>query len=233
MKFPFFNSKIQICKTLPFCLLFLAERIGFIALWLKQFFYCLEKENEEQTCLMWAYEKAQCLKITEKVAFSIASEASYVYILSGQKFYKNAKNGQFWRVFENSDLCWKIQTRLFRWFSNTVRKWGGSWVCDNCDENWLSCFSTQFPRFSCFFSGFETCKISLRKSHTQVVLAPLETYILPIVYEWLRGKSLTLTYNRIYGSSGVRFPTICRRQFLDTFENLLRQLNDAWQFSVL
>ena len=36
-----------------------------------------------------------CLKITEKVSFKIASEASYVYILSGQKFIKNAKNGQF------------------------------------------------------------------------------------------------------------------------------------------
>ena len=31
------------------------------------------------------------LKITEKVSFDIASEASYVYILSGQKFIKNAK----------------------------------------------------------------------------------------------------------------------------------------------
>ena len=29
--------------------------------------------------------KAQCLKITEKVSLNIASEASYVYILSGQK----------------------------------------------------------------------------------------------------------------------------------------------------
>ena len=37
---------------------------------------------------------SQCLKITEKVSFDIASEASYVYILSGQKFIKNAKNGQ-------------------------------------------------------------------------------------------------------------------------------------------
>ena len=27
----------------------------------------------------------RCLKITEKVSFNIASEASYVYILSGQK----------------------------------------------------------------------------------------------------------------------------------------------------
>ena len=28
-----------------------------------------------------------------KVPFNIASEASYLYILSGQKFNKNAKNG--------------------------------------------------------------------------------------------------------------------------------------------
>ena len=69
--------------------------------------------------------------------------------------------------------------------------------CDNCDENWLSCFSTISTLFL-FFSGFWNlnvykilCKISLRKSNTQVVFAPLETYILPIVYEWLQGKSLS------------------------------------------
>ena len=50
---------------------------------------------------------AQCLKITEKVSFNNASEASYVYILSGQKFLKNAKNGLFWRVFENLKLAVK------------------------------------------------------------------------------------------------------------------------------
>ena len=44
---------------------------------------------------------AQCLKITEKVAFNIASEASYVCILCGQKFIKYAKNGAF---FENLKL---------------------------------------------------------------------------------------------------------------------------------
>ena len=43
---------------------------------------------------------SQCLKITEKVVFNIASEASYVYILSGQ-------NGPIWRVFENSKLAVK------------------------------------------------------------------------------------------------------------------------------
>ena len=38
---------------------------------------------------------ARSLKITEKVSFNIASEASYVYILSGQKLIKNDKNGRF------------------------------------------------------------------------------------------------------------------------------------------
>ena len=35
---------------------------------------------------------AQWVKIVKKVSFDIASEASYVYILSGQKLTKNAKN---------------------------------------------------------------------------------------------------------------------------------------------
>ena len=38
---------------------------------------------------------SRCLKITEKVSFNIASEASYVYILSGLQLIKNAKNGHF------------------------------------------------------------------------------------------------------------------------------------------
>ena len=41
----------------------------------------------------------RCLKITEKVSFYIASEASYVYILCGQKFIKKYQKmvhfGQF------------------------------------------------------------------------------------------------------------------------------------------
>ena len=37
----------------------------------------------------------RCLKITEKVSFNIASEASYVYILNGQKLIKNAKIQEF------------------------------------------------------------------------------------------------------------------------------------------
>ena len=50
---------------------------------------------------------SRCLKITEKVSFNIASEASYVYILSWQKFIKNAKNTQFGQFFENLKLAVK------------------------------------------------------------------------------------------------------------------------------
>ena len=41
----------------------------------------------------------------KKVSFNIASEASYICIMSGKKFIKNAKNGPFWRVFENLKLA--------------------------------------------------------------------------------------------------------------------------------
>ena len=53
---------------------------------------------------MLAPKNAQCLKRSQK---NVASEASYVYILSGQKLIKNAKNGPFWRVFENLKLAVK------------------------------------------------------------------------------------------------------------------------------
>ena len=43
-------------------------------------------------------------KITEKVSFNIASVASYVYILSGQKLIKNDKNGQFGE-FLKTEAC--------------------------------------------------------------------------------------------------------------------------------
>ena len=42
----------------------------------------------------------QFLKFAQKVSFNIASESSYVYILSEQKLIKNAKNGPLWRLFE-------------------------------------------------------------------------------------------------------------------------------------
>ena len=50
---------------------------------------------------------SRCLKITEKVSFNIVSEARYVYILSGQKLIKSAKNGLFWSVLENLKLAVK------------------------------------------------------------------------------------------------------------------------------
>ena len=75
------------------------------------------------------------MKITQKVTFNITSEASYV--LSGQKFIKNAEKGQFLRVFDKPEVCGQTvlpdssilivqklmenaKIRQFGWFSNNV-----------------------------------------------------------------------------------------------------------------
>ena len=58
----------------------------------------------------WAFltlTLSRCLKIAEKVSFNIASEANCAYVMSVQKLIKNAKNGPFWRVFENLKLAVK------------------------------------------------------------------------------------------------------------------------------
>ena len=47
----------------------------------------------------------QCLKITEKVSFDIASEASYVYVLSGQKFIRNAQKRTNFSEFLKTEGC--------------------------------------------------------------------------------------------------------------------------------
>ena len=48
---------------------------------------------------------AQCLKIAQKVAFKIASEASYVYILSGQKLINNANKLAILVSFLKHEAC--------------------------------------------------------------------------------------------------------------------------------
>ena len=47
------------------------------------------------------------LKVIFRSLEMFASEASYIYILIGQKWIKKAKNGPFWRVFENLKLAVK------------------------------------------------------------------------------------------------------------------------------
>ena len=75
------------------------------------------------------------VKITEKVSFHIASEASYVYILSGhgQKVTKNAKNGPFLATF------WKPKT-----FGRTVlpdRNWRKMPKLKNSNATFLVIFN--------------------------------------------------------------------------------------------
>ena len=67
----------------------------------KPFFVC-EGQVEHLTQVPTYQPFARCLKITEKVSFKLASEASYFYILSGQKLIKNAKkmvqSGEFLKI---------------------------------------------------------------------------------------------------------------------------------------
>ena len=46
-------------------------------------------------------------KSQKKVSFNFASEASYAYILNGQKLIKNYKNCPFWRDFDHLQLAVK------------------------------------------------------------------------------------------------------------------------------
>ena len=87
-----------------------------------------------------AFHQNTVFENQRKVSSNMASKARYVYILSGQKFIKNAKNSQHWRFFKNLKLAgvtrqvtfnrtknygkcqnWKIQMRHFEWFLNTVK----------------------------------------------------------------------------------------------------------------
>ena len=57
-----------------------------------------EKKNKKN------YNRSTVFENHRKVSFNIASEASYVFILSGQKFIKNAKK-KFGEFFENPEAC--------------------------------------------------------------------------------------------------------------------------------
>ena len=73
----------------------------------------------------------QCLKITEKVSFNITSEASYVFILSEQKFMKNAKTGLFGE-FWKTEACGKL---VLPERSVLIRKCKNSKI--SCDTFWF------------------------------------------------------------------------------------------------
>ena len=80
-----------VAKHFKFSLIFVASLVSWK---LKKI--AMQTSQKNCTASFWLYSY-----------YNIASEASNVYILSGQKFIKNAKNGQFWRVFENLKLTVK------------------------------------------------------------------------------------------------------------------------------
>ena len=160
------------------------------------------------------------MKITEKVSFNIASEASYVYILSGQKLIKNAKIGQFLRVFEDLKLavkqCYqkrsvligqklvenaKIQMRYFGWFSNTV-----------LIINFLSAFShSSINYICCLLKALEIRYISPIQYVTRIYRINVFFFLFQwkfknevrfLALSWSCSESLSSFYWRL----GVKFP---------------------------
>ena len=105
---------------------------------------------------------SRCLKIIEKVLFNIASDASYVYILIGQKLTENTKKTNmvsFWKskAFDQTVLpdrslsigqtlviggkCYfRTEMRHFSWFINTVQE-------DFSIENIVNFFSIFLVKF--------------------------------------------------------------------------------------
>ena len=69
--------------------------------------YCQPEKKIRDLVTMknWTFTASLCLKITEKVSFNTASEASLHF--EWTKVNKNAKNGPFWRVFEYHKLAVK------------------------------------------------------------------------------------------------------------------------------
>ena len=64
--------------------------------------------------------RTRCLKITKKVSFNIASEASYVYIWSGQKFPKRPKYWNWWKMPNATFLVIFKHCVVFRTFLQTT-----------------------------------------------------------------------------------------------------------------
>ena len=129
------------------------------------YFSCNELKwaTVEQIQNLWP--DAQCLKIIEKS--HIASEASSVFIFSGQKFIKNANNSQFWRDFENLKFaviqCYqtrmsflvqkKVYSLLLNFVSSAICSRSLGLYLDGCSMSKVNSF---FFSISSFFRNFKS-----------------------------------------------------------------------------
>ena len=98
------------------------------------------------------------MKITEKVSFNIASEVSLVYILSGQKFIKNTKNGSNGKFLKTLSLQSNSVTRQVNY--KTFISWK---VCGNPKNR--TCGHPKNPRIQRKLCGlFHVANSSLNHS---------------------------------------------------------------------
>ena len=89
----------------------------------------------------------RCLKSTEKVSFNIASEASYVYILSAQKLIKNAIRVNFGEFLKTWSLRSNSVTRHVIFNRTKIGK-----MSKNSNATFWVIFKQSVPLFNLPFS---------------------------------------------------------------------------------
>ena len=106
------------------------------------------------------------------------SEASYVYILSGQKFNKNDKKGQFWRIFENLKLAVKQvtfnRTKIDEKYQQMKSSYSTFWVifkhCERADWTLKHCIIEYTSRSAVYALDFLGKKLETLVFHQHVLL---------------------------------------------------------------
>ena len=115
------------------------------------------------------------MKIYQKVAFNIASEASYVYILSGQKFIKKPKNGPFWITWNLRSILIgqkfvkkkaKLKKLKCDILGNFQTLWGRLYFGASCLMSWKSI------RCKCFENLDEGCVKAERSDRIEMMENP-------------------------------------------------------------
>ena len=99
--FRYLTHKYRFAKLCPFvCFFFLAEIIGFIALWLKQFFLLFRERKWRTDLLDVGLRKGTVFENHRKSHIQHCERSELRLHFEWPKVHKNAKNGQFCEFLE-------------------------------------------------------------------------------------------------------------------------------------
>ena len=101
------------------------------AWWNVDLLMCVERSKDHRVAssLFQINQSTQCLRIAQKVAFKVASKASYVYILSGQKL---VHFGEFLSGFDKFSFSKKKLEKQSIWWVFEKQKLVVKQCCQTC-----------------------------------------------------------------------------------------------------